>query len=48
VSSAECVVDVHVERSRQFLGKALVILLFLGIEAHVLQHAALKDSNMIT
>ena len=44
VSSAESIVDIHVEGGSQFLRKALVILLFLGIEAHVLQHAARHDN----
>jgi hypothetical protein len=45
VSSAESIVDIHVEGGSQFLRKALVILLFLGIEAHVLQNAALQDHD---
>jgi hypothetical protein len=41
MGSAEGVIDVHVERGSELLGELLVILLLLGIEAHVLEEAVL-------
>jgi len=41
VSRAEGIVDIHVEGSRKLLREALVALLLLRIETHVLEKAAL-------
>ena len=41
MGSAEGVIDVHVERGSELLGELLVVLLLLGIEAHVLEEAVL-------
>jgi hypothetical protein len=45
VGSAEGIVDVHVERGGELLGKLLVVLLLLSVEADILKEANLTENR---